>query len=80
MKEGSYLMIIDWGEYLKKQNGENNVSFFIKVEDNTNLHSLSKKLVGYFKAQKHSQFSLPTKEEEKLMHATEKAVAAKEEK
>lgn len=79
LKRGSYLIITDWSEYLKKQNGDDNVAFNIKVEDNDSLHAIAKKLVDYFKTQKHSEFSSLTKEEEKLLRLNEKAIAAREE-
>lgn len=78
-KQGSYLMITDWSEYLKKQHGAANIYFTVKVEQNDSLRTLSKKLVAYFKAQKHSEFSSPTKEEKALIQTVEKTITAKEE-
>lgn len=79
LKAGSYLVITDWSEYLKQQRGTGNVFFIIKLQRKDSLRTISKKLVDYFKAQKHSEFSSPTKEEEKIIEMSEKAIAAKEE-
>ena len=79
LKAGSYLVITDWSEYLKNQHGAGNVFFIIKLQRNDSLRIISKKLVDYFKAQKHAEFSSPTKQEEKMIGINEKAIAGKEE-
>lgn len=70
-KTTTYRGIIDWTEMQKREKGNDNVVFILKMQEKDSLNTSSKKLLAYIKEQKKYEISPLNEVEKHLIRVTE---------
>lgn len=63
--------IMDWSEMQKREKGNDNVVFILKMQEKDSLNATSKKLLDYIKEQKKYEISPLNEVEKHLIRVTE---------
>jgi len=76
-KIGTERSIMDWCELLKRENGELNISFIMKIQLSDSLNANTKKLADYIRNQKNNSSSPILPRENELIRITEQYMGYK---
>ena|SRR5688572_2050047 len=71
-KIGDFRTVKDWSLWLEQENGKENISYFLKVENKDSLNETAVKLIDFFKAKPRFKQSKISEAEKLIVDLTEK--------